>query len=96
MALVATLALAGCGSVSMVPKDASPLYVSAYTTEDRTDGGYHLDSLTASPQRISVMMHFERPRAEVFEFLLAEVDQYDGSIAGSRSTTRARRRPARL
>lgn len=74
------LLIAGCSSVASVPQADSPRYASAFAYEDRTVGSYDLDALTSSPQRTVVMMHFDRPASEVFDFLLAEVDQYDDSI----------------
>ncbi|MEM6782441.1 MAG: SRPBCC family protein [Bacteroidota bacterium] len=74
------LLIAGCSSVASVPQADSPRYASAFAYDARTVGGHDLDALTSSPQRAVVMLHVDRPASEVFDFLLAEVDQYDDDI----------------
>ncbi|MEM6647689.1 MAG: SRPBCC family protein [Bacteroidota bacterium] len=64
----------------MVSQTTSPNYASAFEDDARILDRYDLDTLTDSPQRTSVMIHFDHPPKEVFEYLLAEVDQYDDSI----------------
>ena len=75
------LVAAGCGSSpALIQQSENPDYTSAYSPDDRVVGPYDLDAIAEAPQRKVVMMHFDRPVDDVFEFLLTAVDDYDESI----------------
>lgn len=76
----ATLLVSGCASTAGPSVGSDDFSTSNYDYRSNTVGEIDISTLTASPQRKVVMMQFDRPLPEVFEFLLQQVDVYSDDI----------------